>query len=142
MLVKNLMSTDVISVKDNIMLTDVVNIMGRNNVNYIPVLNSDNKVSGFISAADIIKNLTAKDGQIKDFKVSDIMTHQNITLDSEMDIHKACEIMAQNKLTTVPVENIKGICGILSIKDLSQKRVFLAEISEIISAKYRNSDSV
>lgn len=136
MLVKNLMSTDVISVKDNVSIADVVNIMGRNNVNYVPVLNSDNRVSGFISASDIIRNLIGQNGQIRDMKIADIMTKQNTTLDAEMDIHKACEIMAKNKLTIIPVENMKGICGILSIKDLSQKRVFLAEISEIISAKY------
>lgn len=138
MLVKNLMSSDVITVKDNITITEAADLMSRNSISYLPVLNSNNKVYGYVSQASVIKNILGKDGKIKNILVSDIMTRQNAVLDAEMDIHDACEVMASNKQTVMPVVNSKGICGILSIRDLSQKRIYLAEISEIIAAKYKN----
>lgn len=58
--VEEIMSKNIKTVKENIPLTKVVNIMINNNINRIPVLDDNNKLSGIITRADIMKSMIKK----------------------------------------------------------------------------------
>lgn len=55
--VKDLMSTEVIKVHEGDTFDDVANIMIKESVNRVPVVDQDNKIKGIICRYDIIKSM-------------------------------------------------------------------------------------
>ena len=54
------MSTNVKTAREDMPISKVVNIMINNNINRLPVLNNDGKLTGIITRADIIKSIIKK----------------------------------------------------------------------------------
>ncbi|MDD5622621.1 MAG: CBS domain-containing protein [Actinomycetota bacterium] len=55
--VEDIMTAKVITVRENTLVSEVANIMIRNNVNRVPVLNSKGDLAGIITRADIVKSM-------------------------------------------------------------------------------------
>jgi len=58
--VEEVMSTNVKTVREDMPTSKVVNIMINNNINRLPILNNDGKLTGIITRADIIKSIIKK----------------------------------------------------------------------------------
>ena len=58
--VEEVMSTNVKAAREDTSISKVVNIMINSNVNRLPILNNDGKLSGIITRADIIKSIIKK----------------------------------------------------------------------------------
>lgn len=58
--VKEVMSTNVKTAREDMPISKVVNIMINNNINRLPILNNDGKLTGIITRADIIKSIIKK----------------------------------------------------------------------------------
>ncbi|TET16082.1 MAG: CBS domain-containing protein [Actinobacteria bacterium] len=58
--VEEVMSTNVKTAREDMPISKVVNIMINNNINRLPVLNNDGKLTGIITRADIIKSIIKK----------------------------------------------------------------------------------
>lgn len=58
--VEEIMSKNIKTAKENMPLSKVVNIMINNNINRIPILDDNNKLSGIITRADIMKSMIKK----------------------------------------------------------------------------------
>lgn len=58
--VEEVMSTNVKTAREDMPISKVVNIMINNNINRLPVLNNDGKLTGIITRADIIKTIIKK----------------------------------------------------------------------------------
>ncbi|MBA7667720.1 A-adding tRNA nucleotidyltransferase [subsurface metagenome] len=54
------MSTNVKTAREDMPISKVVNIMINNNINRLPILNNDGKLTGIITRADIIKSIIKK----------------------------------------------------------------------------------
>ncbi len=61
--VEEIMSRNVKTARENMPISKVVNIMINNNINRIPVLDDNNKLSGIITRADIMKSMINKNGK-------------------------------------------------------------------------------
>lgn len=55
--VEEVMSTNVKTAREDMPISKVVNIMINNNINRLPILNNDGKLTGIITRADIIKSM-------------------------------------------------------------------------------------
>lgn len=55
--VEDIMTREVKTVKEDIRLDKVVNIMINNNINRVPVINKENKIVGIITRANIIESI-------------------------------------------------------------------------------------
>jgi len=58
--VEEVMSTNVKTAREDMPIGKVVNIMVNNNINRLPVLNNDGKLTGIVTRADIIKSIIKK----------------------------------------------------------------------------------
>jgi len=58
--VEEVMSANVKTVREDMPTSKVVNIMINNNINRLPILNNDGKLTGIITRADIIKSIIKK----------------------------------------------------------------------------------
>jgi len=58
--VEEVMSINVKTAREDMPISKVVNIMVNNNINRLPVLNNEGKLTGIITRADIIKTIIKK----------------------------------------------------------------------------------
>lgn len=120
MRVKDCMSDNVIWATKNDTVCDVAKLMNDNHVGSIPVCNEEQKVVGIITDRDIILRSLACDKDIKQTKVTDIMTTDVIKTSKDTDVNWVADIMSKNQIRRVPVVENEKLVGIISIGDLAR----------------------
>ena len=117
-LVKKLIKRSCITINENRLIKDLVNILNKNKVGCIVVTSfeSDYPV-GIVSERDLVRNY---DKIINDneFKVRDIMTKNIIFCNKNTSSQELMELMNQNKIRHIPIIEEKKLLGIVSIGDV------------------------
>ena len=126
MLVKDLMTTSVTTVGPDASASAVVRIMRGEDVGIVPVCDMQNHLLGVITDRDIV--LRAGCGKT----ARQLMTTPVFTADSKEDVHQAALRMAERGVRRLPVLENEKLTGILSLRDLARKRIYIAEIGHII----------
>ena len=134
MVVKELMSTNVCFVKENACIEDAAALMRQYDIGFVPVCNELGEISGVITDRDLITKGTGGADKRASMPLKEIMTKEVFTLSPDMDIHEAALCFSEKKLHRFPVLQGNRLIGILSVSDLAKKRVFLAEVGDIIGA--------
>lgn len=126
MLVKDLMSSYITSVRAEDPAEAVIARMRSENVGLIPVCDVQSHLLGVITDRDILM----RDGFGKTAQA--IMTPDPITTSPKEDVHAAALKFSAHGVRRLPVVENEKLVGILSLKDLAKKRIFIAEIGHII----------
>ena len=117
-LVKKLIKRSCITINENSLIKDLVNILNKNKVGCIVVTSfeSDYPV-GIVSERDLVRNY---DKIINDneFKVRDVMTKNIIFCNKNTSSQELMELMNQNKIRHIPIIEKKKLLGIVSIGDV------------------------
>lgn len=127
MLVRERMTHNPITVREDTSLDDALRIMRENKVRRLPVLDKKGKLVGIVSEKDLlyaspspatslsvweIHSLIAK------IKVSELMTKKVITICEDCPIEEAARIMVDNKIGGLPVMRGDTVVGIITETDL------------------------
>ena len=153
MKVKDLMTRNVVSIKPDESLGDVVVKFMENKISGAPVLDSEELV-GVISKADILKQLSTAGSmhellvavsglweknkknnnmdylkKVSERIVSDVMSRHVVTVDPESSIERAARLMVNRNINRLPVVENKKLLGIVARGDLVKA---LANIELII----------
>jgi CBS domain-containing protein len=139
-LIKDVMTKNVIAVKKDTKVSELIEILTKNRISGVPVVDEENRVIGIASEADLL--FTTKSGKIRglreflkrligeeystlstplsgDLKVEDIMTSPVITASPDMDIEEASKILSENRIKRLPVVDENGkLIGIITRHDL------------------------
>ncbi|OQY01650.1 MAG: CBS domain-containing protein [Desulfobacteraceae bacterium 4572_130] len=135
MFIKKAMTSKVISIDIETEIIKAHEIMTKNNIRHLPVLDKDNKVIGMVTDRDIRSampfNLSKKEKQNIKFKAKDIMTENPYTISSLATIQDALLLIQKNKIGGLPVvdENNK-LKGIVSVRDLLSSFINVLGIGE------------
>ena len=117
-LVKKLIKRSCITIDENRLIKDLVNILNKNKIGCIVVTSfeSDYPV-GIVSERDLVRNY---DKIINDneFKVRDVMTKNIIFCNKNTSSQELMELMNQNKVRHIPIIEEKKLLGIVSIGDV------------------------
>jgi CBS domain-containing protein len=119
---KDLMTTNVISVKKRTPIYDAIRTMVENNITGVPVVNDDMTLAGIISEKDVLqllydcKDLEKRDGGIG--KVEDFMTKDVVTFDKDENLLSICNCLMKRHFRRVPVLSDGKLAGIITRKDL------------------------
>ena len=117
-LVKKLIKRSCITINENRLIKDLVNILNKNKVGCIVVTSfeSDYPV-GIVSERDLVRNYD-KIINYNEFKVRDIMTKNIIFCNKNTSSQELMELMNQNKIRHIPIIEEKKLLGIVSIGDV------------------------
>lgn len=126
MLVKDLMSTSVISVKPEDNYDQISFIMRCEDIGIVPVCDSRNHLLGVITDRDML--IRKENGQTAE----KLMTPSPITVNAGDDIHQAALKFSRYAVRRLPVIDGGRLVGMLCFKDLAKKKVLTAEIGHII----------
>ena len=136
MLVKDVMTKNVLSISKYESIMQVANILTEKNISGLPVVDKDNKVLGIITQADILSMVgVGREHTFKDLlkymlgeplpqrrqgdHVGDIMTSPAVTIKPDMNIAEAVRMMDEKKFRRLTVVDEKQkLIGILTRADI------------------------
>jgi CBS domain-containing protein len=136
LLVKDVMTRSVISISKYEPVMKVADILNEKNISGLPVVDSDSRVIGIITQADILSMIgVSRDHTFKDLlkhmlgetlperrigdHVGDIMTSPALTIKPDANIAEAVRIMTEKRIRRLTVANENNVLiGIITRADI------------------------
>jgi len=120
--VGRLMSAGPITVSEDTPLAEVAEILARNRISGVPVLDRDGGLAGVISQTDLLRARTIDHlwSSWPGLQARHLMSHPAITVGPEASIDEAARVMEEHgvhRLVVVSPETRRAV-GILSVSDL------------------------
>ena len=109
---------DPITLNKNSTVKDALQIMKKNKIGGIPIVDENNYLHGIVTNRDIRFH---KDGKVK---LSKIMTSENlITAQNDTDLFKAEQILKKHKIEKLPIVDTKNnLVGLVTYKDILKNK--------------------
>jgi len=133
--VADLMTESVVTTQPHVSVEHVQQILERNKIGAVPVVDSEGVPVGIVSSTDLSPSL--KPGS----PISSIMTEKVYTVPKYEDVSTAARIMRNHKIHRVVVTHEKQVVGILSAFDLLQlveDHRFVAKSAPSKSSRHRS----
>lgn len=132
MKVKELMTTNVMTVSKSSSVKEAANYMKNLNVGSVPVCDDNNKIVGMVTDRDIVlRNVT--EGLSPNSSIDNVMTQNVTTVTPDTDVHEAARLMSEKQIRRLPVVENGNVIGILSIGDLAVKNILVDDAGEALS---------
>ena len=120
--VKDIMTRDCICIQNDKTLFDAYNILKENQINQIPIVDTDKKIIALVNKKFILNLIIEDIDNVKTIlnrKIEDIYLPELITTDPITDIRRLAKVMVDFKLSAVPVVTQDDtIIGIASKTDI------------------------
>ena len=126
MVVKDLMSINIRSVKLEDFAEKAAEIMRAENVGIVPICDAQHHLLGVVTDRDLVIRRGLG------LPVSQSMTAEVHTISSRLNIHDAALLFSKYGVRRLPVVDGDRLVGMLSLKDLARKKIFTAEIGHIV----------
>jgi IMP dehydrogenase len=108
------MILDPVTLREDALVKDALTIMKENGIGGIPVINAENELKGIVTNRDLRFE--------KDFQrpIVEVMTSKDIVTTSDgTDLHKAEEILQENKIEKLPViDAANKLIGLITYRDI------------------------
>lgn len=126
MLVKDVMTRNLITIDPETSFTNALKIMRENKIRRLPILEGK-KLVGIVTEKDILYASPSKATTLdvwelhyllNKLKVKEIMTKNVITVQEDTPIEEAAKIMADNKIGALPVLKEDELVGIVTETDI------------------------
>ncbi len=108
----------------HVMVTDVAQLMKRENIGPIPVIENEQtrKLVGIVTDRDLALKIVAEGRDAKSTKVEAVMTREVVTCRADDDLQKAMDAMSSHRLRRIPVvDNENKILGIIAQADVATR---------------------
>ncbi len=110
MKVREVMTADVVSVREDSSVEDAARRMARHRISGLPVMNQAGALVGLVTEYDMI----AKEGH----SVADIMSRSVISVSPDTDVEEVAHLLTNQRIRRVPVLDGDQLVGIVSRSDL------------------------
>lgn len=97
---------------------DALEIMAKEKISSLPVMDEQKKLIGIISERDYIRKAVPERKVPWEIVVSDYMTKEVITVGKQDYLQECMKIMSGNRIRHLPVLENETLLGILSITDV------------------------
>ncbi len=132
MYVKDFMTVNVYFVKENASAWDAALLMKKYNIGFVPVCDKDGRLLGVVSDRDLLLHMvSSKDSAMENMPVKEIMSMDVASVSPDTNIHDAAMVFSEKAVHRLPVTQNHHLVGILSLSDLSKRKVLLAEVGYI-----------
>jgi CBS domain-containing protein len=134
MLVKDVMSSPVVTTDEDAPSNNVAFLMDENDVGCVVVTNKEGKPLGIITERDLVIRVLAKNLKPDAVKASEIMTTPLVTIEPEATVNEAAKRMSRLDIRRLGVLYKGNLVGIISSKDILS---VMPELLEIIQERNR-----
>ena len=134
MLVKDVMSSPVVTADEDSLLSDVAKLMKKHKIGCVIVSTKNGRPVGIITERDIVERVVAEDIKPSEIRAKEIMSAPLVTIDSEKTINDAAREMSRLNIRRLAVMHKGELAGIISSKDIL---AVTPELIEIMQEKAR-----
>lgn len=134
MLVKDIMSSPVVTIDENETADKAAVFMDKNDVGCIIVTSKQGKPIGIITERDLVVRILAKNTQPSKITAKEVMSSPLITIDPDVTLSEAARRMSRLNIRRLGVLYKGNIVGLVSSKDIL---AVTPELIEIIQEKAR-----
>ena len=134
MMVKDVMSSPVVTLTEEAPSNKIANLMGENNLGCVIIINKAGKPIGIITERDLVLRVLTKNLKPDTVKAKDIMTSPLVTIEPEATISDAARRMSRLDIRRLGVLYKGNLVGVISSKDILG---VMPELIEIIQEKTR-----
>ena len=128
MLVKEFMSTEVVTIAEDKNMLEVRELMRSSDKRRLPVVDDISRVRGIITDADVSRTSPTDATTLSRYeanyllgklKVRDVMTKNVITVHYDAGVEDAAYLLYKNKINALPVvDDDNKLCGIITDSDI------------------------
>jgi CBS domain-containing protein len=122
---KTVMKTNLITVKKDTPIYDAIDLLSKNGITGLPVVNDDMTLAGIVSEKDVLSLLDELDNllmidELKDSTamVDDFMTKEVVSFDADDDLFDVCDCLIENNFRRVPITSEGKLVGIITRADI------------------------
>jgi CBS domain-containing protein len=129
---RDIMTTDVVYVKRNTPIYEAMELMRKNDITGVPVVEDDMTLVGMLTEKDLLRLFYTSEEE-KNKPVEDFMTRPAVCYKDSDNLQTICDFMMINYFRRVPVTSKEGkVIGIISRPDvieyiLQQRRESMAK---------------
>jgi CBS domain-containing protein len=134
MVVKDVMSSPVVTLDEDATSNKVANIMDENDLGCVIITSKAGKPVGIITERDLVKRVLAKNLKPDAIKAREIMTSPLVTIEPETTISEAARRMSRLYVRRLGVLYKGNLVGLVSSKDIL---AVMPELIEIIQERTR-----
>ena len=142
MKVRDIMTAPVIGIHPEESVEVAARKLANYNVGVLPVCGDQGRVCGMVTDRDLVTRCLAANKLPRETKVREVMTGQVLTVDPNMDVGVAAQLMGRQQVRRLPVVEDGKVCGMFSLGDLARTESgvqdaadALGNISKNISAR-------
>ncbi len=114
--IKNIMTTDVVAVKKDTPIIHAIEILVRNNITGLPVIDDDGSLVGMVTEKDVMGLLVELEDDFAE--VENYMSTDITSFDINDDLIAVCECLVNNNFRRVPITENGILTGIISRRDI------------------------
>jgi len=140
----NAKENKIFSVSENTTIKKAVDIMIKNHIGSLLVMDDNDDIIGIFTEKDVMKKLASTNNLIGNLPVKELMTPgKNLIIGHETDtVEYLMQVMTEKNIRHIPIMSMEGnIIGMLSMRDVvksllkdSKKRVKF--LNDYISGRY------
>ena len=113
MIARDIMTRKVATIHPEASVQEAAQLLDQKRISGAPVVDSDGKIIGIVTEADIISKVD-REGLC----VADIMSHDVIAVDEETPVGEIAALLTERKIKRVPVVENGKLVGIVSRADI------------------------
>ncbi len=119
---KDIMQTPVIAATPRASLRDLAARLVTNEFSGMPVADSDGRVVGVITEADIIRALL-EGKRLENLTAGEVMTGPALTVDAKAPLEEVMRCLEEHRIVRVPVTAEGKLVGIIARRDLIRAHI-------------------
>jgi CBS domain-containing protein len=129
----NIMINKVITTKKETTVKDAVKLMNKYEIGCLVVVENGKPV-GIITERDLLKRVLAKSKELRNIKVTEIMSKQLVSVPPNMEIEEATKLMIKKKIKKLPIVKKEKLLGLVTLTDLLRVQPQLISMYKIFSS--------
>ena len=139
MLVKEIMTRNVVTVDRNATVFDACNIYKDRKIGCL-IVTDEGKCVGMVTERDLIERTICQRRDPEKTLIEEIMTSDLITVHALDKLEKAIELLEFYQIKKIPVVKNEDIVGILTVTDISKARPDLSQrfIDSWVKARWKD----
>ncbi len=117
--VRDIMTKEIVTIDGDKSALEAAKLMAEKGISSLFVM-KDGQPVGIVTERDFIKKICARELQISQVKIAEIMSKILTTADPEMPIEVAVQRMINHKIRRLPIMEGGKIVGIITVTDLAK----------------------
>ena len=139
MRVKDIMTKQVIGVRDFETVAVAARTLEQYNIGALPVIGPGGGICGLVTDRDMVTRCLAANREPTKTTVGQIMTNHITSVTPETDVATAAYIMGKHQVRRLPVLEEGKLCGMVSLKDLAVRQEIAVDAVDALADISQNT---